>query len=274
MSCPMAVDRRRSLLKYFGLVVFDKLRFRFPSDLLQTSELCVSSACYDRCPNILISVIHKDHQRTCKLHNIRSLSLIMTHQQLECTRQRLLSAVTKQGADTPTMSEHVADHFSTSTTVQFRHVPMALAHLSSGWVTGLQGVRSYFDMCSLYWRRKVYLRQNSMVIDAENMTVVLVIESHWEWRNPIRGSPWTEVIQGTLSFDFDFKVFKAEYITISGDDTYFMWRQNACTPTSGIHSTQASHSFFISCRMRTYNSCEGGSEGRACSVWEYHGRHE
>jgi len=115
---------------------------------------------------------------------------------------------------------------------QFRHIPIGLAHLPSGWIVGLQGVQAYFDMTRLYWSRANYIRTDSIDVDPVNMTVSFVVEVHWAWRNLARGPPWVEVVQGKMCYDLDFRVMREEYLTISGDHTNVLTRAKSSMENS------------------------------------------
>ena len=142
---------------------------------------------------------------------------------LECTSRRIMDTLSKHCADSTPMND-MPNYYSISTPPQFRHVPIELAHLPSGWIIGLQGIRSYYDISRLHWRRSIYIRPETLVVNPVEMTVTCVIEAHWEWRNPNKGLPWVEVAQGKLWYDHDFKVKAEEHLTISGKDTYFLSR--------------------------------------------------
>jgi hypothetical protein len=135
--------------------------------------------------------------------------------------QGIMRALVAQSADvfaSASAQEMVARHFSVRVPPMIRHVPQEIAHLPSGWVTGANGIRSYYDLCRMYWRWSFYA-DSGVSVDPVLRKVSFVIHALWEWRDPSRGPPWNEVATCAQTYDCDFKVTIAEFVTISGENT-------------------------------------------------------
>ena len=123
-------------------------------------------------------------------------------------------------------STELAYHFSRTISPIFRHVCLEDAGTPLGWVHGLTGVRSYFDLLNLHWTRHIRVRQSTIKIDPVNRTCQFVVDIEWTWHRP--GMPgWSEVLQCNHTYDWDYKLTIGEYITLSGRDTCWLFMARA-----------------------------------------------
>jgi len=142
-------------------------------------------------------------------------------QSLSEIREGILHAVNVQALDamSPNLKSHdYTRHFAQTTVPIFRHIPIEEVETAAGWVSGLSAVRSYFDLLGMHWKRCIYVRQDTVVIDPVTRTCRFVLDIEWMWRKP--GLPgWVEVVECTQVYDSDYKIVEAEYLTLSGKDT-------------------------------------------------------
>jgi hypothetical protein len=113
----------------------------------------------------------------------------------------------------------VAECFSAQITPMFRHVPLEYAQTPSGWVAGANGIRSYHDMCRIYWGWTSYVHPDGVSVDPAHRQASFAVDVHWEWRDSSRGPPWVERVNCKQTYDSDFKITIAEYVTLSGGNT-------------------------------------------------------
>jgi len=145
-------------------------------------------------------------------------------------RERIMNAVNALyfgvAASTDADSTELAYHFSRTISPIFRHVCLEDAGTPLGWVHGLTGVRSYFDLLNLHWTRHIRVRQSTIKIDPVNRTCQFVVDIEWTWHKP--GIPgWSEVLQCNHTYDWDYKLTIGEYITLSGRDTCWLFMARA-----------------------------------------------
>jgi hypothetical protein len=113
----------------------------------------------------------------------------------------------------------VATYFCALAPPVLRHVPRENAHMHTGWVTGANGIRSYYDVCRTYWTWTSYVHIEGVSVDPILRQASFLIDVYWEWRNPSRGPPWIERINCTQTYDSDFKITIADFVTLSGAST-------------------------------------------------------
>jgi len=140
---------------------------------------------------------------------------------LDTIRQHILNAAKSQYSELtklPVDTSEYIRHFSHTTSPTFRHIPIEDWEIPSGWVSGHNAIRSYFELLSLYWRRWIRIRQPSIWIDPVKRTCRFVLDIDWAWCKPgLQG--WSEIVECNQMYDLDYKVVKAEYITLSGRET-------------------------------------------------------
>lgn len=145
------------------------------------------------------------------------------HQQtLEEIEEGIMGALRAQAADFSSLvgsAQMVANHFSARIPPMLRHIPLEHTQTPYGWVTGANGIRSYFDMCRIYWKWTVYVQADGVSVDPVERSVSFIVDTHWEWLDPSRGLPWIETASSKQTYDSDFKMTIAEYITLSGGNT-------------------------------------------------------
>ena len=122
----------------------------------------------------------------------------------------------------PVHSTGFVSHVVSQTTCPiFRHIPIEDCDLPSGWVSGQNGVRSYFDILNMYWKRRISVRQSTIAIDTDQRSCQFVMDVDWAWLRRPQAPGWSEVVDCVQMYDPDYKIVKAEYITLSGRDTYW-----------------------------------------------------
>jgi len=171
---------------------------------------------------------------------LQRASLNVRLRNLERIRKSLFEALCAQAADTNVLNFSAlaaANHYSTIITPKLRHVSIEYAHLPSGWLVGPAAIRSYHNLSQLYWKRTFHIKQQSIFLDPATMSITLVSENHWEWRDGRRGGPWIEIAETRQTYDRNFKIQTAEYVTLSGRSTncWLMgYSANESSGSSGI----------------------------------------
>ena len=139
----------------------------------------------------------------------------------DTVRQHIMNALNAQYLNLTTSPVRCAGFVShaVSTCSIFRHIPIEDYDLSSGWISGQNGVRSYFDILNIYWKRRMSVRQSTIAIDTVHRTCQFVLDIDWAWVRRPQSPGWSEVVECVQTYDPDYKIVKAEYITLSGRDT-------------------------------------------------------
>jgi len=154
-------------------------------------------------------------------------------QNLDTVQQHILNAVNAlyvEATNTAVQALQITDYFSDTDCPVFRHVPEEDVNTPAGWVYGHDGVRSYFDLLALHWTRQFCVRQSSITVDPVSRTCQFVLDIHWSWRRP--GIPgWLEILECNQTYDFAYKIMRAEYITLSGRDTCWPFMERIVTST-------------------------------------------
>jgi hypothetical protein len=96
---------------------------------------------------------------------------------------------------------HLLAHFSRTELVIIDHTPASAPHAYPA--TGLNAVRSYFDLLSTHWICESFQRHD-MVVRPEVRQVVARASVIWTWRHS--GRSWKEDFTCTLDFDDQLKV--------------------------------------------------------------------
>jgi hypothetical protein len=85
--------------------------------------------------------------------------------------------------------------------------------------TGINAVRSYFDLAATHWTRSA-MRLHSCHVLPNASRVVLTASVTWTWKQS--GRSWTEDFTCTLDFDEQVKVKAFAVQTLSGEQTCLM----------------------------------------------------
>ena len=143
-------------------------------------------------------------------------------QNLDAIHQHIMNTLNAFYVDTlittATTAELTYHYFSQTTIPIFRHIPKEDLGTLGGWLSGHSAIRSYFDLFTLYWTRRIRVRQPTVTIDPVNRTCRFILDVDWEWCKP--GLPgWSEVLECSHAYDWEYKVARGEYVTLSGRDT-------------------------------------------------------
>ncbi|KAJ7364904.1 hypothetical protein DFH08DRAFT_840271, partial [Mycena albidolilacea] len=109
-------------------------------------------------------------------------------------------------------------HFSSSNELVIQHAPILCPHPHTSRLTGLNAVRSYFDLIATTWLRsdmKVHMRT---VVEPNQVAVNASVR--WTWRSSDRS--WTEDFLCTLEYDDSLKVVGMIVETNSAPGTCIM----------------------------------------------------
>ncbi|KAJ7740222.1 hypothetical protein DFH07DRAFT_778450 [Mycena maculata] len=116
-----------------------------------------------------------------------------------------------------TSSNILIGHFSTTREVVVQHAPVRCPHPYTSRITGLNGVRSYFDLIATHWLRSDMEIHGRTVADQQ---VVVNASARWTWRTS--GRSWKEEFVCTLDYDEHLKVVRMIIETKSGPGTCVM----------------------------------------------------
>jgi len=114
---------------------------------------------------------------------LQQASLNRRLRNLERIRKSLLQAMFAQIADTNILhynASAAATHYSTTSPVRFRHIPIEYQHIPAGWLEGSAAVQSYFHLCQVYWKRSFRALPQSVFLDPATMSITVVSENDWE----------------------------------------------------------------------------------------------
>lgn len=119
-----------------------------------------------------------------------------------------------------TCSLTLLTHFSTTHPVTIQHAPALCPHPQTSRLSGLNAVRSYFDLLATNWTRsKMAIRTNPRA-DAKARRVVVGASVTWMWRRS--GREWDEDFTCTLEFDENYKISSFVVKTDSAPETCVM----------------------------------------------------
>jgi hypothetical protein len=135
-----------------------------------------------------------------------------TKDQLTVATKELLTAIC---ARTPPL--RLLSHFSRTELVVIDHTPINAPHAYPA--TGLNAVRSYFDLLSTHWTCKSFERHETNVFP-EAQQVVTKASVIWTWKHS--GRSWTEEFTCTFDFDDQLKVKRFLVRTTSPPGTCVM----------------------------------------------------
>lgn len=110
-------------------------------------------------------------------------------------------------------------HFSQHQTVTIQHSFAECKTPDAYRFTGLNAVRSYFDLLATHYERSA-MEKHSMRISAHAGRVILLGSVHWTWRSSRKG--WREDFECTIDFDDNLKVISFVMLTTSSPSTCVM----------------------------------------------------
>ncbi|KAJ7160185.1 hypothetical protein C8R46DRAFT_956385 [Mycena filopes] len=122
-------------------------------------------------------------------------------------------------------------HFSTTREVVLQHAPALCPHPHTSRVTGLNAVRSYFDLLATHWRRSETQLHSRAVVEGTKSQVVVTASVKWTWR--LSGRSWREDFSCTLEYDDSLKVVEMIVETNSPQGTCVMRAVDADPLESG-----------------------------------------
>ncbi|KAH6912967.1 hypothetical protein BKA70DRAFT_1265645 [Coprinopsis sp. MPI-PUGE-AT-0042] len=120
-------------------------------------------------------------------------------------------------------------HFSTTHPVTLQHAPAQCPNAQSARFTGLNAVRSYFDLLTTNWTRTAVRVRSRPQLFGERRRAVIDASVTWVWRQS--GRRWTEDFTCTLDFDDALKIVSFLVATESGPGTCVMTAKDT-TPVS------------------------------------------
>ena len=119
--------------------------------------------------------------------------------------------------------------FSSAHPVTLQHAPAQCPNAQSARFTGLNAVRSYFDLLATNWTRTAVRVRSGPQLFGDRRRTVIGASVTWAWRQS--GRRWTEDFTCTLDFDDTFKIVSFLVATESGPGTCVMTAKDS-TPTS------------------------------------------
>jgi hypothetical protein len=117
-------------------------------------------------------------------------------------------------AETPSI--YLLSHFSTTQEVFFDHSP---DECGSGSLTGLNAIRSYFDILATHWTRHD-VQEHHIAVYPESQRVIVQASVRWVWK--ASGRSWREEFTCTLDYDDHVKVKRLTVRTNSPPGTCVM----------------------------------------------------
>ncbi|KAJ7019425.1 hypothetical protein C8F04DRAFT_334476 [Mycena alexandri] len=148
------------------------------------------------------------------------------------SRQQLLFAAEVLFLDlaSDASSNILVRHFSSTEEVVLQHAPALCQHPHTSRVTGMNAVRSYFDLLATHWlRSETKLHSQRVVEGCSKVTVTASVK--WTWR--LSGRSWREDFSCTLEYDDHLKVVQMIIETNSPQGTCVMRAIDADPLTSG-----------------------------------------
>ncbi|KAF8215053.1 hypothetical protein K438DRAFT_1705525 [Mycena galopus ATCC 62051] len=109
-------------------------------------------------------------------------------------------------------------HFSSSKEVVIQHAPVLCPHPYTSRLTGVNAVRSYFDLIATHWLRSDMKIHNRTIVEPNQVAVKASVQ--WTWRSS--GRTWVEEFLCTLDYDDQLKVVGMIIETNSGPGTCIM----------------------------------------------------
>ena len=140
----------------------------------------------------------------------------------ESVQDQLISATNAflQALATNTCSLTLLTHFSTTHLVIIQHAPASCPRPQTSRLSGLNAVRSYFDLLATNWTRSKMAIRTKPRADAKAHRVVVGASVTWMWRRS--GHEWDEDFTCTLEFDENYKISSFIVRTDSAPETCVM----------------------------------------------------
>ncbi|KAF7299835.1 hypothetical protein HMN09_00990400 [Mycena chlorophos] len=112
-------------------------------------------------------------------------------------------------------------HFSsTEKELVIQHAPIICPYPLKGRLTGLNAVRSYFDLISLHWDRADLCVESQIAVVHPTRTVTIRGSVRWIWK--VSRNEWVEKFTCVLEYDENFKVVGMVVETTSSPGTCVM----------------------------------------------------
>lgn len=147
-----------------------------------------------------------------------------THQQLLFAAEVLFLDLSAN-----TSANILIGHFSSTKEVVIQHAPALCPHPHTSRVTGLNAVRSYFDLIATHWFRSDTEIHGQTVVDSRHVAVTASVR--WTWR--LSGRSWVEDFVCTLDYDEHLKIVGMVVETQSAPGTCIMRAVDADPTESG-----------------------------------------
>ncbi|KAJ6585471.1 hypothetical protein B0H19DRAFT_981654 [Mycena capillaripes] len=128
-----------------------------------------------------------------------------------------------------TPSDILIGHFSSTKEVVIQHAPALCPHPFTSRLTGLNAVRSYFDLLATHWIRSDTKIHTRSVVDTNQVAVNASVQ--WTWRSS--GRSWREDFLCTLDYDDNLKIVGMIVATESAPGTCVMRAVDADPSESG-----------------------------------------
>ncbi|TFK71272.1 hypothetical protein BDN72DRAFT_469281 [Pluteus cervinus] len=147
------------------------------------------------------------------------------------TTQQLLSSTNSffNALSNNTSPITLLSYFSTTRLVSLQHAPATCPHPHTSRLTGLNAIRSYFDLLATHWTR-TDMRIHSAQVDSSAKQVVVAASVTWMWKKSRKS--FTEDFTCTLQFDDNQKIVDFLVCTNSGPGTCVMRAVDAEPQTS------------------------------------------
>ncbi|EAU86317.2 hypothetical protein CC1G_08041 [Coprinopsis cinerea okayama7 len=110
--------------------------------------------------------------------------------------------------------------FSSSSPVTLQHAQARCPHAQTSRFTGLNAVRSYFDLLTAHWTRSAMQIHSRPWLDVQKRRIVIDASVTWMWRSS--GRTWTEDFICTIDYDDAFKIVSFVVETESPPETCIM----------------------------------------------------
>ncbi|KAJ6583906.1 hypothetical protein DFH09DRAFT_263422 [Mycena vulgaris] len=128
-----------------------------------------------------------------------------------------------------TACDILLSHFSSTKDVVIQHAPALCPHPYTSRLTGLNAVRSYFDLLATHWLRSNTKIHAQTVVDPYRVAVNASVQ--WTWRSS--GRSWREDFLCTLDYDDHLKIIGMIVETNSPPGTCIMRAVDADPLESG-----------------------------------------
>ncbi|KAJ7069322.1 hypothetical protein C8F01DRAFT_1015128 [Mycena amicta] len=114
----------------------------------------------------------------------------------------------------------ILSHFSSTHELTIQHAPASCPHPEGSRLTGLNAVRSYFDLVATHWERADMAVESQSVLAHPERTVAVRGSVRWIWR--LSRHEWVEKFVCLLEYDDNLKVAGMMVQTTSAPGTCVM----------------------------------------------------